>query len=376
MTTNSTNDTARLNQSQLLRERRVLMAAGVYLFCWVVVAVLNLREHISISWTLMSALGATALLINISFVQAIRRQYNLRFEDPSLTQTQMLVATLWGLPLLYHAVNVRAEGMMVFFCIFAFGMFRLNRRQLLQQAGLIALLYVAMLVFESYARQQPIAVQEWMRLSFLVMTLIVIAFLGGEIYDMRQKLHSRHLALARANQLISRQATHDALTGLHNRHFLMDAMLREEARHKRHGGHLSVVICDLDHFKLLNDRYGHLVGDEVLREAAQCLQETLRRTDLVSMADDHVLARFGGEEFVMLLPETPLEGARICAERLRKALNELQLKTLPAGTRITASFGVAEIRPGEHTSEMLQRADDALYEAKAAGRNDVRVALV
>jgi len=157
-----------------------------------------------------------------------------------------------------------------------------------------------------------------------------------------------------------RLAVTDALTGLSNRRGIDQHMRREVARVLRHGYGLSFALLDIDHFKNVNDRFGHGVGDEVLRRVAEAMGRTLRASDLA--------ARWGGEEFLVVLTDTRLDGARMCAERIRAAIEAL---TVPRVGHVTISAGVAELTPGEDLSVALLRADEMLYKAKGSGRNRV-----
>ena len=161
----------------------------------------------------------------------------------------------------------------------------------------------------------------------------------------------------------ARQAREDALTGISNRRAFDEALGREVSRARRSGAALSIALVDLDHFKSINDRYSHAVGDEVLRRTAAYLQSACRGFDLV--------ARWGGEEFAILLPETALDTALATCERFREGLANLDLGDVAAGLRVTASFGVAQAAPDEERHRLLNRADQALYRAKANGRNRV-----
>ncbi len=159
-------------------------------------------------------------------------------------------------------------------------------------------------------------------------------------------------------------ANTDVLTGLPNRRFLLDRLREETVEADRFGRPMAFVLLDIDHFKRVNDDYGHMVGDEVLRQVGRILQSGLRRYDMA--------ARFGGEEFAMLLPGTRLEAACAAAERVRRrfAANEVEIAEGEI-LRVTASFGVAERGDGEPVEELIRRADDALYRAKDAGRDRV-----
>lgn len=157
-------------------------------------------------------------------------------------------------------------------------------------------------------------------------------------------------------------AAYDGLTALANRRSAYDSLAAMTARARRTGTPLSVVLFDLDHFKQINDNYGHAVGDEVLRSVADTMRSAVRDTDLC--------ARVGGEEFLILLPDAALQDARLVAERLRA---QLRARLIPAiGSSVTASLGIAELQSGDGTAEVfLHRADQAMYGAKARGRDRI-----
>lgn len=156
----------------------------------------------------------------------------------------------------------------------------------------------------------------------------------------------------------------DDLTRLHNRRHFEERLLDEVDRCKRHGDPLALVMCDIDHFKRVNDSFGHPFGDQVLITVAQCLQQGLRKSDIVS--------RYGGEEFAFLLLETDPEGAALRTERLRAAIESLEITHEDQRVRITASFGIASFgRDATSLNGLISQADQALYRAKALGRNQV-----
>jgi diguanylate cyclase (GGDEF)-like protein len=175
--------------------------------------------------------------------------------------------------------------------------------------------------------------------------------------------------LRRANEDLSNLAATDSLTGLANRRSFEDSMKRDLSRAQRTAQPLCVLIVDVDHFKSVNDTYGHQVGDFVLTRVADVLRAALRTGDMP--------ARWGGEEFVAILPGSTLEGGRIAAERIRSMLEQTLMATVGKSFHVTASLGVAEFT-GAATPDagvaLVARADAALYEAKRSGRNKVVLA--
>ncbi len=171
---------------------------------------------------------------------------------------------------------------------------------------------------------------------------------------------------ARLHHTIQRQATTDDLTGLVNRRRLLEALDGEIVRSEALGTPVSIVLVDLDHFKLVNDRFGHAAGDELLRQFAARALAHLRDVDIAG--------RLGGEEFAVVVPETGEVGAASVAERLRRSLASIPLPAGDESALVTASFGVAQRLSGEGAGELLRRADAALYQAKREGRNRVVIA--
>jgi diguanylate cyclase (GGDEF)-like protein len=163
----------------------------------------------------------------------------------------------------------------------------------------------------------------------------------------------------------------DVLTGIHNRRSVLDLLDGEVARTVRHGPPLSVVLLDLDHFKKVNDTWGHPTGDRVLQAAAEVMRKTVRQSDVVG--------RYGGEEFMILLPETALAGASTLIERCRAQLAETTVTADNGETvRISASFGLAcnQQIEGLTADAMIKASDEALYRAKEGGRNRIETVVM
>ena len=200
---------------------------------------------------------------------------------------------------------------------------------------------------------------------------ISIAVLGiGVRTTLIQVLQIEHReALRREASALQTIAWTDALTGVPNRHFFAESLTRAW-RNERRPGPQAILMIDIDHFKLLNDRYGHPVGDGCLRDVARALQRALVRPD-------DVLARYGGEEFIVLLRDSSAAGAQVVAERLRAAVQNLRIENAGSPERmVTVSIGVAsaELADEAAAARLVEDADRALYEAKCAGRNLVKLA--
>ena len=185
--------------------------------------------------------------------------------------------------------------------------------------------------------------------------------------DLHLRLRRLQAELREKNATLARLSTTDPVTGLRNRRYVTEFLSLELLRAARYKTPLAVLMLDLDHFKRINDTYGHRVGDTVLQAVAEVLRGTLRATD--------VAGRYGGEEFLVVLPQTDLQGAAVLGERVRAAIEQTTIPVEGAEPlSVTVSIGVAALGDGACSAEQLvERADAALYAAKDAGRN--RVAL-
>jgi diguanylate cyclase (GGDEF)-like protein len=184
----------------------------------------------------------------------------------------------------------------------------------------------------------------------------------GALKDAQNELSEAYALLALKSVELEKASITDSLTSLFNRRRLEEAFAHELDRAQRYGKPVSLIIADVDHFKSINDTHGHQIGDEVLKLIADLLRNGVRAVDLVG--------RWGGEEFLVICPDTDLEGALGLAEKLRGAV---EAGPFPAGTTITSSFGAAQYGEGESFKDTVGRADKALYRAKINGRNRVEV---
>ena len=193
--------------------------------------------------------------------------------------------------------------------------------------------------------------------------LEVVARVGSQM----RRIRASALAADQVERALGDAFT-DALTGLYNRRYLDEDLARRVAKDATRDGSFAVALLDIDHFKRINDTWGHPAGDAVLRTVAKQIRSFLRTGD--------VECRYGGEEFLVILPSTSLGDAVLVAERLRRGMQSCELPSPLAAEKITASLGVAGWVPGEAASSLLGRADQALYLAKRSGRNRVEAAAV
>lgn len=221
---------------------------------------------------------------------------------------------------------------------------------------------------------------EWVKWIAIVLGLALVGMVFRrrlrQVDDERRRLRGivdkRTRELVEKNTLLERMATTDELTGLPNRRFFLENLERELRKMTRLSTdqQISLLVIDLDHFKRVNDQFGHAAGDEVLRQVAQRLAQAVRATDLA--------ARYGGEEFAILLPNTGPPGARFLGEKLRAEVESTQVRFDGTAIEVTISVGVASMRAPdrydpETEEELLRRADEAMYQAKTGGRNRVAV---
>ena len=193
--------------------------------------------------------------------------------------------------------------------------------------------------------------------------LAAMTVMASEVTALRVAFDRRRRRLNEAMEQLADQAMRDELTGLYNRRYIMDVLARQKALADR--GHLSFTLCycDLDHFKSINDRYGHQFGDQVLMDFARVAQSVVRSVDFV--------ARLGGEEFLLVLVGADEEIASLVARRLCERTRFVALVPDEPDFRLTVSVGIASFRLGERIEDVIQRSDRALYDAKSQGRDHI-----
>lgn len=353
--------------AQRLRLQRMLLAGMVYAAFEVLRILAALGGLIDARH---AAIQVSYDVLGVSFFYlAIRRGWSQRLADPSMTLPQIVFA-LSSVVMSYGLFDVgRGAAMQLLCLILVFGMFQLRPAQILMLGCLTVAMLVVMLCGMYYVQTPGFdAVQEAMNMALASVFLPMLALVAKQVSELRLKQIKQGAELAQTLARLKELATRDALTGLTNRRHMLTLMEDECKRLDRGGTTFCVALLDIDWFKKINDRFGHPMGDEVLKQLAALAPQALRTAD--------VMARWGGEEFLILMPDTDLAGALQGLARLRAHLDTrwgLRAED-DAWHQATCSAGVTLYRPGENLAATLERADKALYAAKSHGRDQARSA--
>jgi diguanylate cyclase (GGDEF)-like protein len=299
------------------------------------------------------------------FVVLSETHVNDRFEDHYLTIFQIGGHVALQLGFLLAAPEIGYAFLSVVFLIFGFGALRMTSRQATVAWSLATMGLAPVFLFTSTPIGLPITthIERIAAMLCFVLTIGQCAFVGLYGSSMRQSLYKRGFELKEAYKRIEELAELDELTGSFNRRHIMRMLDDEIARAHRSQAPCSIALIDLDWFKRVNDAYGHPTGDEVLRTFAITVFANIRNTDR--------FGRYGGEEFLLVLPDTANDVAARTLDRLRAIIAELDWSAFSPGMRVTISAGVATLKPVETADTFLARADNALYAAKARGRNRI-----
>ena len=288
--------------------------------------------------------------------------------DPYLTLPSVLFNSAIVLAFAALMPEVGVLLLMVLFVVLAFGALRLTWQG---AVGILAVLSAAVLtvvVASETALSLPLASTAERVISALWMVLVMArcTLLGLYGARIRHELNQRNRDLRETNAEVQRLATRDDLTGLLNRRSILQCLRQALSRGDRPDLRLGVALLDIDHFKSINDRHGHPVGDEVLRQFGRLVARDMRAADR--------LGRFGGEEFLLILDGLRCSDDAVqAAERVRLAVARHPWDRLIPGLIVTASVGVAVVRPADQVEALIARADRALYDAKHGGRNQTRL---
>jgi len=344
----------RLRMALLALANFALLTFVLALYAWIGVA----------PWPAVGAFGAAGIGLSALFALVILRRWNLRFADKDLMVAQFCVAMgviLGGLLLLPQLWVLFLIGVID---IFIFGMMRFGPRQFIIAWLLVGVLTTAVM-YAVRGQLGQVAVSHTSLAIFMLYLFLVLGQLtvfGTGVMALRDRLSERNRQLAESVDRIQQMAAHDDLTGALNRRAFMQILEDERARTLRYGGLFAVVLLDIDHFKSVNDRFGHQAGDAVLKTFCEVANTGIRTTDR--------LGRLGGEEFIVLLISLAgVDAARIAAERIRAAIAAHDWNRVVPALSLTTSLGVAVFERDETVEILIARADRALYAAKDSGRN-------
>lgn len=348
----------RVESKQRLRLRRFAEASTFSVIYLLLLAIFHAQGKVDRE-TLFEACAIVAALI-FGFFFIFHLGLNLRLPDPSLTVVQVLAAVSTMLFVFYRAPESRLAFTPCFFIALMFGMLRCSGAKL-AVLGLVSLSAFALVIWHRYRGSNDAEVLRLDILHFVVIatTFPWLVFLGGRVKRLQRDLFDMNIKL----EDIEQKAYQDDLTGIHNRRGLLVAMEDSRRRANATGEPFSICMIDLDLFKRYNDEFDHLTGDRVLQTFTQAARNGLRSAD--------VFGRYGGDEFVQILPQTALSGAMLDAERLRDRISMLDVPLPRSMDQLTVSIGVAQYRSGETIDQIFARADEALYRAKQMGRNRV-----
>lgn len=307
-------------------------------------------------WALIGA----SIVMNGVFYTLVRTGRTARWGDPGLTRTQMLLGILF-MYLGYATVGPAAPALMIIMASHVvYAMFTMAPRDVwrLVAASLTGLAATMLICGHLWPERYRTDVQ---LVSFLYAALVVpmIALLADKVTGMATRLRSQRAELEQALARLRELATRDELTLTHNRRHMTELLLAQHEQHRRLDAPMAVALIDLDFFKHVNDQHGHAIGDEVLRRFARIAQSHLRAVDQLS--------RWGGEEFLVLMPHTSRPAALAALDRLQCSLAEAN-DLMPNGLKLSFSAGVTEIQPDDSIDAAIERADQAMYRAKTSGR--------
>ena len=355
----------RNDPKQETRIRRFFLSVAAYIICTLTAYISYLAGFME--WKIIAGYLIIVPTIIIILYVVFRTGLNLKMADPSLTSVQIyigIIVTMYGM---YFANEARSVLLLIYVIILLFGIFRLNTRSFVYLSIFTMLTYAIDIALLHIYRPQSINLNiEYLQLAVLALVLVAFSTIGGYISSMRRNLSISKSQQTKYIEIIHEMAIRDELTGLYNRRHVMELLDYEKNRLSRAGGIFCLAMLDIDHFKNINDNYGHQAGDAVLRAIATVIKNTLRNAEFCG--------RYGGEEFLIVLTQTDIQGALICVERVRTNIENARFPDIDPNFKVTVSIGLSEYQIREDVEKIISRADEALYRAKKCGRNRVESA--
>ena len=357
-------------KNQKLRLQRFVLGFVTYVIIWCVLGMAAALDVIDIPIHRLVTYIALVLIIEGIFLAIILCNVNLRLRDPSMSAEQILVGFFWVVIAFAEVPELKGVIALVSIMVMLYSIFDFARHSFyLLPCVAIAGMLIANL---SYFLKYPNA-YDWRYnlLEFISYSLIVtwVAIIAGYSQKMRDRLQTQRQEIAKANRMLASLSLEDALTGLKNRRYFDTHFDNEWRRAQREHTPLALIMVDIDHFKQVNDTYGHQAGDHSLQLIAGIFTKVVRRPG-------DIICRYGGEEFALLLPGTTLDNAVDLAEDILQRLRDANLDYRHHSISVTASMGVAAVRPSERNQpeDLLRAADMAMYRAKEEGRDRLVIA--
>jgi diguanylate cyclase (GGDEF)-like protein len=319
----------------------------------------------SIPTTIPPAYAATGLFSVVFYLVLSETGFTERFKDHYFVLPQLCISVALMLAFAYIAPAVGGMFLCLLFLVFNFGSLRSTPGQsaIVWTAATFGIAGLLLLTDKPIGLPHGNELERFATTLMFALTIGRCMFLGIFSSSMRQSLYQSGQKLKEAYRRIEELAELDELTGSFNRRCIMRLLEEEITRSARLNNPCSIALIDLDFFKRINDRHGHPTGDEVLRTFAITVFANIRSIDR--------FGRYGGEEFLLVLPDTEPESAAHMLDRLRTIIAELDWSAFSPGMQVTMSAGVATLRADESSDTFLARADSALYDAKARGRNRI-----
>ena len=304
----------------------------------------------------------------LAFYALLRSGYAISHADPTLAYPQVLFGVTCVALTYCLADFARGAALQMLCVLMVFDMQRLDARRIRNvSACAVVLLAGALATMWGLQLEGLNLQQELINIVMAAVMLPMLFLIAREVGGIRERQVAQRAELSALVGQLHQISTHDALTGLYNRRCMGDLLQEELKRVRRNGQPFCVAILDIDWFKSINDQHGHAVGDAVLKAFATAARKAARGTD--------ALARWGGEEFLLLLPGVDAAGGLQAMARLRDRMLMVDWSAHAGGLRVSFSAGVAEYEAGETIDALLERADQALYAAKEAGRDRAEAAL-
>ncbi|EKF73767.1 diguanylate cyclase [Alcanivorax hongdengensis A-11-3] len=349
-------------QSQRLRRVlfAVLAGGGAHsLLCWIALQLDFFRGTPALFYGLFALLWAGHLL----FILFMALGLNRRLAEPSMIMPLMIWSTTSLLITAFFIDQVRLCVMMIFFAVVQIGVLQASFRQFVGLALYCVVGYALIVsIVGAYWPEVMDWQAEWIQWGLFSVMVLALVLLASEISNIRRQLALRNHQMAEIVERIQDMAVKDQLTGFYRRRHAMELLGKACGQSSRGAYGLALVYLDLDHFKAINDEFGHRVGDLVLKRFAELTRRHLSNRDFA--------ARLGGEEFMLVLPVSEIAEATDVTEGILAGMRSQRFSEAP-GLSVTVSAGLAMLRPGQQPASLIRQADQALYRAKGGGRDQL-----